>query len=463
MYGGNVEQEVPDVLGHGGGLLAGHALQHLELDPVGHGPVDGEVVGEGDVEEVVAGHADAQALHPLGGEQPVQHALVVGIRRLLRVAGGGGPAGDLGMDGLEGEVRALDEADLESDSAVLDPASGEFAQPLDRPERIGLVGLNDDAGLEVSELRFGEQACEHRDRELEVLVLLHVEVDELRPGRRLRSLAVEGAEALDDVVDGLVEGPHRDLRSDRGDLDGDVVDVLAGEQTVGLLEVVVGLPVTEHGLTEEVDVEAVTVGGQRRHGLAELLVAGVDDHVPDHLAQSGAGGGHDDLRGDLRQGGAGLDLRAVEGGHGLGCELADLRQGIGGGVHVIGAHDAVDEADSEVEAVGIREDRGEAFRGGVLRPAHRRRHAQPAADRVDRAGGQLVEVGVGVQHVLVPLLSVGPRRRRRTAAEFVPLSMRRRFSAVKSPCSRRRQHESEVIELSDVFDRDEACGGGCGG
>ena len=36
VHGGNVQEEVSDVLGHGRSLLAGHALEHLELDAVSH-------------------------------------------------------------------------------------------------------------------------------------------------------------------------------------------------------------------------------------------------------------------------------------------------------------------------------------------------------------------------------------------------------------------------------------------
>ena len=403
-------------------------------------------MGEGDVEEVVPGHADAQALHPLWGEQPMQDPLVVRIRGLLRIARRGRPTRDLGMHGLHREVRALDEADLDSDSAVLDATGSEFAQPLHGAERIGLVGLDDDSGLEILELRFGEQAREYRDRQFEVLVLLHIEVDELRTGRGFRSLLVERTEAVDDVVDGLVEGPHRDLRGHGGDLHRHVVDIVAGEQPVGLLQVVVGFTVTEHGLAEEVDVQPVTVGGERGHGLAELLVPGVDDHMPDHLTQASAGGGHDGLRGDLGQCGTGLDLRAVEVRHRLGRQLADLGQRVGGGVDIIGAHDPIDEPDSEVEAVVIGEDSGEAFGCGVLRRGHRRRHSQPPADGVDRLGGERGEVGFGVQQ----LCSFGARIlcshvSALTVEPGCEISMRRRNPGVKRWSGTLRMFESEVL------------------
>ena len=80
--------------------------------------------------------------------------------------------------------------------------------------------------------RLLEQAGEDRDREVEVAVLLHVEVDELAACRR-RRLLVERGEAVDDALDRLVEAPHREVARDRRDLDRDVVDVVAREQLAG--------------------------------------------------------------------------------------------------------------------------------------------------------------------------------------------------------------------------------------
>ena len=291
----DVEQQLADILAHGLGLVVGHALQHLELDPVGHAALDGEGVGEGDVEEVVAGDAEAQAAEVLATQRPVQDALVVGVRGLLRGAGDVRPALHLGVDGLHGEVRPLDQADLDPGATVGDALRAEGGELLERAEGVRQVGLQHDAGLEVLCLREAEQALEDVDGQAEVVVLLHVEVDELRALRRLRRLDVQRGEALDDVVDGLLVAPEVDLGRHGGRLDGDVVHVGAGDETSGLGEVVVGLLLTEHRLAEEVDVQALSAGGELGDGLAERPVVGVHDHVADHLADAGLGGGDDDL------------------------------------------------------------------------------------------------------------------------------------------------------------------------
>ncbi len=237
--------------------------------------------GVGDVEEVVAGDAELHRVGALGRHRPVQHALVVGVGVLLGVVGGERPAVDRGVDVLHGEVRALHHAHLDRGAARRAARDRPRGQLLHRAERVGQVGLQHDAGLEAAQLRLVEQRGEHRDGEVEVAVLLHVEVDELRRGA-LRGELVERRELRDDLGDGLVERPHRELAHDARHLDRHVVDVVAGEELVGAAQAAVGLVLAEHGLAEEVEVEAVARLAERRDGGAELRRRRVEHEVADH-------------------------------------------------------------------------------------------------------------------------------------------------------------------------------------
>ena len=67
---------------------------------------------------------------------------------------------------------------------------------------------------------------------------------------------VERAEPLDDVRDRGVERPGAVRRDRGGDLDGDVVDVGALHEGPRAGEAAVGLGGAEHGLAQEVQVEA---------------------------------------------------------------------------------------------------------------------------------------------------------------------------------------------------------------
>ncbi len=73
---------------------------------------------------------------------------------------------------------------------------------------------------------------------------------------------VQRRQLLDDAGDGLVERPHRELAGDRRDLDRDVVDVVALEQLHRAVAATGGFALAEHGLAEEVEVEAVTAGSE---------------------------------------------------------------------------------------------------------------------------------------------------------------------------------------------------------
>ena len=111
---GHVQQEVAGLAADDLLDAGGHAGEHLELDAVLDAACGAQLEGEGDVEEVLAGHAQADVAGALGRHRPGEHALVVGVGGLLGGPGGQLPAVDLGVDLLHGQVGALDDADLDA-------------------------------------------------------------------------------------------------------------------------------------------------------------------------------------------------------------------------------------------------------------------------------------------------------------------------------------------------------------
>ena len=356
-----VEDDRADVVAHGAGLRGRHPLQHLDVQGLADPAGLREQVRARDVVEVVRGDTDA---HPgvdgVGAQRPLDAAQVVGVDAPLRRVGRLLPAVHDRLDPLHGEVGALDETDLQA-GAPLRPALGrEGDEPLERGEGVGEVGLQDDARLEVVELRLGEERHEELERHLEVVVLLHVEVDEGVRGARLRR-PVERAQPLEAALHGARGVPRADLADERGGLDRDVVDVGALEQLAGAAGARRGLVLAEHGLAEEVDVEPEAVLAGRGEVATEGRVVGVDEEVPDHLLHPGAGGGDDDLRRDPGDGGAQAEEatvdRAEEGG---GVRGTDPAQGVGRDAVVLRSGDPVDEEDGQVEpAVGVGEQGGQ--------------------------------------------------------------------------------------------------------
>src|SRR5690606_493133 len=83
--------------------------------------------------------------------------------------------------------------------------------------------------------------------EVAVAALLQGEVPE-RPGRALAGRLVERAQPGADPGDRARRVPRRGLGHERGDLDGDVVDVLPPEQVERALGPAGGLPLPQHRL-----------------------------------------------------------------------------------------------------------------------------------------------------------------------------------------------------------------------
>ena len=322
-----------------------------------------------------------------------------------------------GIHALHGEVRALHETHLDARAARVDALGRPGREAAEGRQRVGQVGLQHDAGFELREPRVVEDAGEDRDRQVEVAVLLHVEVDERRRrAAAARSGEVERQQALDDRVDGLIEGPHRDVARDRRDLHRDVVDVVSADEVVDALEAAQRLVLAEHRLAEQVEVEPRPRLADLRERRTELVGARVDDEVADHLAQHPPRDRHDRRRQHGREGAAGADGGAQVPGQELRHEGRDALQVGCRGAARLGTHDAVDEPDREGQTVRVFEHAREPLGGRI--GLHVGRFGDPALGERDRLVG---EVGEGV--VDGHISSLHCRH---------PISMRHAYSSTKA-------------------------------
>jgi hypothetical protein len=261
--------------------------EHLELDPVLHAAVRAQDEAVGDVEQVVAGDPEVNGARVLGAAAVLDHALVVGVDldlgRVRRLR----PAVERGVDPLHGEVGALDDAHLDRRPAAADALGGPGGEGLLHRERLGQVRLEHDAGREVVELRLAEDLAERGDGQVEVAVLLHVQVDELRraapvgvPVLVAERVPVQGAQPLLHALDGVAERDQVDLAEHRGHLDRDVLDVLAREQREVGVEAARRLALAEDRLAELVEVQADPRLAPRGQVVAQLLLlAGQDQRL----------------------------------------------------------------------------------------------------------------------------------------------------------------------------------------
>ncbi len=231
-----IEQQAPRARLHHAGLVVGHAFQHLELHPPFDTLVRAEQEHVGHVEEVVARHPEVHGARALRAAAVLDHALEVGVDLELRRVGCLGPAVQIGLDPLHGEVGALDDAQLDRRTPVLDARHRPGRQrPLDAV-RLRQVGLQHDAGGERAELVLVQHLAERGDGQVEIAVLLHVEVHELGRDPPVRvlvvmalRLAIERAKPLLHDLHGVAERGEIDLARHRGDLDRDVLDVVASQ------------------------------------------------------------------------------------------------------------------------------------------------------------------------------------------------------------------------------------------
>jgi hypothetical protein len=271
------------------------------------------------------------------------------------------------------QVRALHDAHFDGRTPGCHPRGGPLLQPDHRGESIGQIGLQHDAGLDVVELRLSEERLEHREGQIEVLELLHVEVEE---GAGLLRDAVERPQGRDGVRDGGVERPRRVRRDGRRDLDRDVVDVVASEQTTRPLEAPGRLLPPEDRLAQQVHVQADALAAppDRGDGGAEPAIAGVDDEVAHHRPQRGPRGGDHHARQNRRGQGTQADRRLQVKRQEVRHQRREAGEVAGGDPQVVGTDDAVDEPDGERQTVGVAQHTG-----------------QPRGRRVDRLGAALDE------------------------------------------------------------------------
>ena len=162
-------------------LGLGHTQQHLNIHAV-LSPTPGcHQVGEGKVKEVVASDTNLDEANSVGSECIVQHALVVGIGLGLRRHSCQWPAMHLSINLLHWQVGAFHNSNLDWRATIQDSHLRPLLQVDHDPECVWKICLKHDPRGELHELGLGKDLLEDRDRHIQVVVFLHVQVDELVP------------------------------------------------------------------------------------------------------------------------------------------------------------------------------------------------------------------------------------------------------------------------------------------
>ena len=267
----------------------------------------------------MAGDADPQAIGDIGTQRAIEQPQVIGVRFRLRGVRRADPPVRVGGDGLHRQVRALDQAYLHRGAAACGAGAGEVDEPIQRRHRIRQIRLQHDARLQAQELVLGQDALEDLQRQIEVVVLLHVQVDERgsrprRPPRGVDGDAVQRTERADEPVDAAIEIPRIELRDDARRLHRHVVDHRVAQQRHRVPQAAFGLLRAEDGLAEQVQIQATAAGAGIGEQLVQRLAVGIEDQVPDQLPHAAAGDRHDQPRRLRGEQAAELHRRAVERG-----------------------------------------------------------------------------------------------------------------------------------------------------
>ena len=258
-----VEEHRADLVAHRSRLGRCHALEHLDVERLADAPPLREQVGRGDVEQVVAGDADPHRGRPGRVQGPVDQPQVRRVDLGLGAVRGLRPPVQLGVDLLHGQVGALDQAHLQAGAAGGAPCGRDVRQLVEGVGGVGQVRLQHDARLGVPEVRVRHQPLEHAHREGEVAVLLHVEVEEgAVPGR----CRVQRAQPVDHPLDAAVGVPRGELAGHRRDLDRHVVHVGPLHQSRHARQAGGRLTLPQHGLAEQVEVQAEALRTRARPG-----------------------------------------------------------------------------------------------------------------------------------------------------------------------------------------------------
>ena len=287
-----IEQQVVDNLGERAALVVRHALEHLELDPVEHTPLLGQDQAIGHIEQVVGGDPEMHGGDVLCPQPLLEHALEVGVRLALGLERGLGPAMQGRVDPLHLHVGALDEPDGDRCAPRLHPRPGPGSDLVLNGVGVGKIGLQGDPGARALKSRPGQGTHEGLGREAHVPVLLHVQVDELRHLRPVgtakahpRRLAIEGLQAVTQTLDRVLPGQGPDLGVDGRDLDRETLHIRTPKHLAVGLDALGDGPLTQQGLTQEVEVHPQPRLMARLEVGQQVLVLRGQDHVGGLLPQ----------------------------------------------------------------------------------------------------------------------------------------------------------------------------------
>ena len=175
---GGVQDDRPRDLTHGPCLGGGHTLEHFDVELVLDAALHREFVRGGHRVEVVRRRPDTNGVRVLRLQRHIEEPQIVGVDLGFRQVRGLLPVVDFGVHALHGQIRTLHNAHLDRRTALVDALVREVNEFVQSIQSVGQVGLKHDTGFEPHELVFTHELLKELDREVEILVFLHIHIDE---------------------------------------------------------------------------------------------------------------------------------------------------------------------------------------------------------------------------------------------------------------------------------------------
>ena len=236
------------------GLSIRHPHKHLEVNGVGNTANVRQFPRRSKAEKIVARNAQRDVLGVLRGECPVENSQVVRIRRALRLPGCHRPAVQVRVNLLHGQVCTLHQSHLDWDSPAGAAFCGPFLQALHCFEAVRKIRLNDNARLKLEQIFPVQQRLKHVQGQVKILVFLHVQVDELL-SRCGSGVLEDRQQLLNRSFDSLLMIPGAMRANHGGNLERNVVNIVARQKPRRLRQTLGCLSLTQHGLAQKVEVE----------------------------------------------------------------------------------------------------------------------------------------------------------------------------------------------------------------
>ena len=302
QHGGRVDGQPTDARGNFQRLGVGHSFEHLKLDSLTNPASFTHQHRMGHIKQIVAGDAQAHDRCVLRSGTKLQHPFEIGIDRRFVVIGRLRPTTCGRLNLFHGEISALDQSNLDSGTGTGMPLPSPFGQFPLHGIRVGKISLQHDAGFILLKFGLVEHFTEHVHGQVQIAILFHVEIDELRFATTVLLCGpIDLPQSLLNRLERLTITRHADLADDRAEFDRHIGHFRVAQLVEVKLPASIGLVVAENGFAQLIEVDANALSRSLAEVVGKLRRFGRDDYIRRLLADLLIDLGHYETRRNARE------------------------------------------------------------------------------------------------------------------------------------------------------------------